>query len=166
MWTDLGLSRELGAQRGPWPRQRSRVTNLIFVGWLATGAPLFVRSRSVQRAQDFIEWAVALGVEKVQVDDGRDVGLLINTTPLGLRSDDAFPFDEGDVERATAAFDTVYASGGTRWVARFKQAGKAAIDGRTMRVGQGAAAFERFFPDSRAPTEVMAAAVERRLKPS
>jgi shikimate 5-dehydrogenase len=38
-----------------------------------------------------------------------------------------------------------------------------ASDGREVLLGQGIAAFERWFPDHRAPVEVMRAALRRAL---
>ena len=43
-------------------------------------------------------------------------------------------------------------------------AGHVASDGREMLVHQGAAAFERFFPGTAAPIDVMRAAVARALR--
>ncbi len=62
------------------------------------------------------------------------------------------------------ALDLVYAPGETRWVHVLRERGIVAADGREMLVQQGAAAFERFFPGTAAPTEVMRAAVQRALR--
>jgi shikimate 5-dehydrogenase len=58
----------------------------------------------------------------------------------------------------------VYQAGETRWVRELRRRGVAARDGRGVLVRQGAAAWERFFPDEPAPAEIMRAAVDRALR--
>ena len=150
---------------GPWVvAGTGGVARAVAAAARDRGVALLVRSRVAQRAREFVDWAEELGVDDVREDDGAEVAIAINATPLGLASDDPLPFDDTIVDRAAAGFDTVYAAGGTRFAAYFRRVGKPATDGRTMLVGQGAAAFERFFPDRRAPYEILAAAVERGLR--
>jgi shikimate 5-dehydrogenase len=66
--------------------------------------------------------------------------------------------------RAEVALDMVYAAGETRWIRDMRPRVRRAADGRVMLVAQGAAAFERWFPDKRAPVEVMRAAVNAALR--
>ncbi len=126
------------------------------------GASLAVASRDPARAREFVEWARALGVDAF-ADDGRAVDTVINSTPLGLKPDEALPVTDERMDSATAALDLVYAPGETRWVRHCRERGLRAADGRVMLVAQGAHAFQRFFPDALAPRDIMTAAVNRGL---
>jgi shikimate dehydrogenase len=126
-------------------------------------ATLIVRSRREDRARDFAAWARELGVTEAVPDDGRTVGTVINATPLGLAPDDPLPVSAERLAGCRAALDLAYARGSTRWIRSCRKLGMVAMDGRVVLVAQGAKAFERFFPESTAPVEVMAAAVERTL---
>ncbi len=127
------------------------------------GMPVLVRSRARDRAGGFAAWARELGADAV-IDDGARVGTAVNATPLGLRGSDATPIPPDRLRGCHAALDLVYARGSTRWVRDCRSRGMRAADGRAMLVAQGAHAFERFFPDAKAPRQVMAAAVERVLE--
>lgn len=121
---------------------------------------LLVRSRSDDRAAAFAEWARAAGADAA-VDDAADARTVINATPLGLRADDRTPLDLDRLDGVDAVIDLVYAPGETEWVRKARRRGLRALDGRATLVGQGAAAFERFFPEHRAPRDVMRATVQR-----
>lgn len=125
---------------------------------------LLVRSRGADRARTFVEWARALGTDGL-VDDGSPVATAINASPLGLAGDDPLPVPDDRLAGCRVALDLVYAKGESRWIRKCRAHGLRASDGRTLLVAQGALAFERFFPDTNAPREVMAAAVERALAP-
>jgi shikimate dehydrogenase len=125
-------------------------------------AQLVVASRDAGRAQAFAQWAGGVGVRAAAGAPDETVDVAINATPLGLRAGDALPAEPATL-RARAALDLVYAAGGTPWVRALTAGGVRAADGRGVLLHQGAAAFERFFPDHRAPLEVMRAAVTRAL---
>ncbi len=125
---------------------------------------LLVRSRSEERAREFLDWASRCLNVDIARDDGSDVATAINCTPLGLRGDDPPPFPAERIEACAAALDLVYAPGTTRWVRTCRALGLRAEDGRRMLVAQGARSFERFFPGKTAPREVMKHAVERALE--
>ena len=126
------------------------------------GLPLLVRSRRRERAGEFASWARELGVDAT-VDDGSTVGTAVNASPLGLDPTDPLPISNERLTGCWAALDLVYAPGGTKWTQECRRRGMTAEDGRTMLVAQGAHAFERFFPNVKAPREVMTAAVNRVL---
>ena len=129
------------------------------------GATLFVRSRDASRAKAFAAWATGIGVPTVATRGGAiEVDVAINATPLGLAGHDPLPVDVNHIPGVQRALDLVYAPGETRWVHVLRERGIEATDGREMLVRQGAAAFERFFPGTAAPTEVMRAAVQRALR--
>ncbi len=136
------------------------------------GATLFVRSRDASRAKAFAAWATGIGVPTSVATGGREGGgagaievdVAINATPLGLAGHDPLPVDVNHIPGVQRALDLVYAPGETRWVHTLRERGIEAMDGREMLVQQGAAAFERFFPGTAAPKEVMRAAVQRALR--
>ena len=118
-----------------------------------------VTSRSEERRRCFEEWIVSSGVSLAPAVECQ---VLLNATPQGLRPDDPLPMARDVAPGASVAFDMVYLRGETAWVRAMRAAGLRAADGREMLVGQGAAAFERWFPGVRAPVEVMRAAVRLR----
>ena len=128
------------------------------------GVTLFVRSRDGARAKAFAAWAGGIGAAASVANGPTEIDVVINATPLGLGGHDPLPVDVNHIPGAQRALDLVYAPGETRWVHVLRERGIAAADGREMLVQQGAAAFERFFPGTDAPTEVMRAAVHRALR--
>jgi shikimate dehydrogenase len=124
------------------------------------GAPVAVSSRNPERQQRFERWISDRGVPLAPRTECR---VLINSTPLGLKSGDPLPFEPGKFARAEIAFDMVYARGETPWIRAMRPSVRRAGDGRSMLVAQGAAAFERWFPTKHAPVEVMRAAVNAAL---
>jgi shikimate dehydrogenase len=148
---------------GPWlVTGTGGAARAVAAGARALGITLCVASREPTRAREFVAWARDLGIDAVP-DDGRAIHTAINATPLGLKPEDALPFPDDRLSGCRAALDLVYAPGGTRWVRECRARGLHAADGRGMLVAQGAHAFERFFPGTVAPREIMAAAVERAL---
>ena len=129
------------------------------------GARLWVRSRNEGRAKDFAAWSNSIGASTQVANGAVEVDVAINATPLGLAGHDPLPVDPSHIPGAQIALDLVYAPGETRWVHALRERGIDAADGREMLVQQGAAAFERFFPGTIAPKEVMRAAVQRALRP-
>jgi shikimate dehydrogenase len=125
------------------------------------GVPVAVRSRDPERQRRFEAWIVSRGVPLVEPSE---CGVLINSTPLGLKAGDPLPIELDGFPRAEIAFDMVYAPGETSWVRAMKSRVRRSADGRSMLVAQGAAAFERWFPSKRAPVEVMRAAVDVALR--
>lgn len=125
------------------------------------GVPLAIRSRAPARAEAFAAWAASLGVAPC---DPARCGVLINATPLGLSPNDPAPVPPDVAPAAEVALDLVYAPGETRWVQLLRGRGLRAADGRTMLVAQGAAAFERWFPGTKAPREIMRATVDAALR--
>lgn len=123
---------------------------------------VLVRSRDPDRAAAFATWARAHG-GAARVDDASPIGTVVNATPTGLHPGDPMPVPDARLGDASAALDLVYAPGETAWIRACRARGMRAGDGRLTLVGQGIAAFERFFPGRRAPREVMRAAVEGAL---
>jgi shikimate dehydrogenase len=80
--------------------------------------------------------------------------LVVNATPLGLNHGDAAPIPARLLAPHLMVFDTVYASGPTRFVSGAIEAGARAANGLSMLLHQGALAFEIWF-DRAAPIEAM-----------
>jgi shikimate dehydrogenase len=127
----------------------------------ALGAGVAVRSRDADRRHRFESWMTTVGVP---VREPQCCTVLVNATPLGRRSDDPLPLDAQLAPAAAAALDLVYAPRETGWVRAMRARGLRALDGRTMLVAQGAAAFARWFPGLEPPVEVMRAAVADALR--
>lgn len=128
---------------------------------VARKAKVAIRSRDAGRRQAFEAWAQRQGAGMVTHGQCE---VLINATPLGLRSGDHLPLALDEAPHAVVAFDMVYGRGETAWVRQMRQEGLRASDGRVMLVAQGAAAFRHWFPDEDPPTEVMRAAVDEALR--
>ncbi|MEO8296009.1 MAG: shikimate dehydrogenase [Gemmatimonadota bacterium] len=125
-------------------------------------AAVAVQSRSDERQREFETWGRTLGVRFCRKDECE---VVINATPLGLKSDDALPIvPENLPESVSAALDLVYAKEETRWVHAMRKKGIRAHDGREAVIAQGARAFECWFPHENAPIEVMRAVVNARLR--
>lgn len=158
----LEALRELEAPDAPWLiAGTGGGARAAVVAAKQRGVSVAVTSRDAGRRQRFEEWVASRGVTLAAATDCR---VLINSTPLGLREGDPLPIQPGIAPRAEVAFDMVYAVGETSWVRTMRPRVRRAGDGRGMLVAQGAAAFERWFPDEHAPVEVMRAAVHAALR--
>jgi shikimate dehydrogenase len=80
--------------------------------------------------------------------------LVVNATPLGLKSSDPDVLRLSLLQPHLMVFDTVYGTRPTPLVRNAHEAGARAIDGRPMLLHQGAAAFEIWF-GREAPVEEM-----------
>ena len=123
---------------------------------------VLILNRTVERAR-----AVArrIGGDRVRVAERRsdfengDFDLVVNTTRLGLGSEDELPLGLERLSRAGAVMDLVYGPSATPFVAASKRLGIPAVDGGEMLVNQGAVSFERFWGEA-APIEAMRQALE------
>ena len=131
------------------------------------GSELAVVSRSAERAAEFMTWATSAEVaaRPARIGEAPTAHLVINATPLGLKPDDPLPLPDDEIARIAPAalLDLVYARGETALVREARGRGVSAADGRGVLVGQGAAAFRRFF-SVEPPVEIMRAAVEDALR--
>jgi shikimate dehydrogenase len=125
------------------------------------GVGVAVTSRDEGRRREFESWISSRGVALAPASECR---VLINSTPLGLKTGDPLPITPDIAPRAEVALDMVYGADETPWIRAMRPRVRRAADGRAMLVAQGAAAFERWFPGKRAPVEVMRAAVNAALR--
>lgn len=154
--------RELGVEAGAWliagTGGGARATA---VAARELGARVAVQSRDPERARRFTAWLTGLGVA---LAEPVECTVLVNATPLGRQAGEPLPIGSDVAPRAHAALDLVYASGTTPWVRAMCARGLRAIDGRTMLLGQGMAAFASWFPGIEPPGEVMRAAIADALR--
>ncbi len=93
-----------------------------------------------------------------------EVDLVLNATSLGLKPDDALPFDGNSfaLKRAHAAYDMIYRPAETDFLKQAKAAGCRTSNGLGMLLYQGAKALEIWAGQS-APVAVMRAALEKNI---
>ena len=125
---------------------------------------LFLVNRTVAKAKDLIR-EVHERFPQVKVQTGYPppalpIDLLLNATSLGLKKEDALPFDTGQfsIERAQTVFDMIYRPAETPLLRVAKQAGCRVTNGLGMLLYQGAAAFE-IWTGRVAPLPIMKAAL-------
>lgn len=113
------------------------------------GATVRVHGRTAARAQGLVADALA-------ADGARDVkyipdplaldavGLVVNATPLGLSPSDPAPIDLARCAGVTAVLDMTYADRPSALAVSARERSIPYRDGRTMLLGQAAAAFRRW----------------------
>lgn len=125
-------------------------------GW--EGAHVRVYNRHMSRAEQLAARFPAIATAMSSLEEAlRDVRLVVNATPIGMR-DDAHPVPIALLPRGAAVFDLVYRAHETAWVRAARDAGHRAADGEGMLLEQGALAFERWFgvaPDRNAMWKAM-----------
>ncbi len=106
-----------------------------------------VLNRTRERAERMVERVPEPGLDARVLGRREDVSgrydLVVNATSLGLDPDDRLPIELGGLE-VGAAFDLVYAPGGTRWSRHARSRGVPARDGLEMLVRQAAASLRRW----------------------
>jgi shikimate dehydrogenase len=98
-------------------------------------------------------------VELWGTQDRSEADLVLNATPLGLLETDPFPLDVDQVPPSALVMDLVYRPQRTAWIRALADAGHRAMDGGEMLIGQGRAAFERWW-GVRPPPGAFEAALE------
>jgi shikimate dehydrogenase len=89
--------------------------------------------------------------------------LVVNATSIGLEPSNRVPPTWGRLQ-TRAAFDLVYATGGTTWTKGMTARGIPAIDGLEMLVQQAALSLRIWFADSEPPLGVMRMAARDALR--
>ena len=95
---------------------------------------------------------------------GTKIDLVLNATSLGLKPDDALPYDESQfaLSDAKTAYDMIYRPAETPFLKAAKSAGCRATNGLGMLLYQGAKALE-IWTGQPAPVEVMRRALEQNV---
>lgn len=118
-------------------------------------------SRSAARADALVTLGPAevTTVQESIMDAVRDAGLVVNTTPIGMR-DDAVPIAPARLHPDAACLDLVYRRhGATPFVQRSRTHGLRADDGLRMLIAQGARSWRRWFDGVEPDRDVMWRAV-------
>lgn len=158
-----------------WPEVRLRGARVLLLG-AGGGARAVVAAlrredagsvevwnRTTERARSMIEDAgggageTELRVVRSRTGSGGEYDLVVNATSLGLDPDDPLPVDLGRL-RAAAAFDLVYAEGGTPWTRHARELGVPAREGSEMLVQQAGLSLRRWL-DVSPPLDAMRRAV-------
>ena len=154
--------RELGAPEAPWLiAGTGGGARAAVIAARDAGVAVAVSSRDPRRQRAFESWITS---QNVSIATRDECGVAINSTPLGLKAGDPLPIALDTAPKLEVALDMVYAAGETEWVQTIRPRVRSAADGRTMLVAQGAAAFQRWFPNRHAPVEIMRAAVNAALR--
>ncbi|MDB4948763.1 MAG: hypothetical protein JWM27_1412 [Gemmatimonadetes bacterium] len=111
---------------------------------------IVILNRTVGRAEELARLggagkAIVSTAPSIDAIRGERFDLVVNTTSLGLRADDALPLPLDAGVTFDAALDLVYSVDGTRWVHGLRERGIAAADGTEVLLRQGAAAFRRWW---------------------
>lgn len=118
---------------------------------------LRVTAQTPQRAKAMLERIGVRATVTTLAAAVRDASLVINATPVGMYGDD-LPVPLSALSPSAAIIDLVYRAGQTPLVRACHERNLAAIDGTTMLLAQGAAAFTCWFGVP-APIDVMRAAL-------
>ncbi len=121
-------------------------------------ASVQVLNRSVERAERLAAELGADGAGPLEALAEHPHDLLINTTSVGLRSDES-PVDAGWLRRDSVVMDAVYDPEITRLLRDARAAGARIVPGKWMLVYQAAAQLE-LWTEREAPVDVMAAAFD------
>ncbi len=131
-------------------------------------ASVVIFNRSEERAHRL---ALELGGDRTRVIGSEEAlrsetfDLIVNSTSLGLASDDAMPIDLDSVPSPGAVLDLAYRPEETDLVREARARGIPAADGGEMLVRQGAAAFEHWWNQPAPLTVMMAALFDLRHEP-
>ena len=140
----------------PWAGRRALLLGaggaaraaLVALEMEAVGA-ITVRSRRPDAAEALLdELAPDVGTLTVEPWDLRgpvDVDLILHATPLGLRPGDPPPIPAERIAPETHVMDLVYHADRTPWIRALQARGIRALDGGEMLLGQGMAAFARWW---------------------
>ncbi len=127
------------------------------------GAAVHVANRTVERAEglaDEVPDATAGGLDSL-ADRVPAADLLVNATSVGMEGDES-PVPADLLHADLAVLDAVYTPVETRLLRDAAAAGATTVDGATMLLLQGVAAFERWTGRD-APVEAMETALRERL---
>lgn len=116
-------------------------------------------NRSMERAHDLAQrFPVVRLVEPVAERAVHDAGIVVNTTTIGMQTDDT-PVSVTALPSDAVVLDLVYRPGSTAWVRSAMKAGHPAADGLEMLLEQGALAFEYWLGINAPRTAMRAAAM-------
>lgn len=158
--TDVAALREAAAAVGVEPEGADVV--VLGVGGSARAAAVALAGARICFVARRPEAATRIGPALAWSDPNwlaraRHADLLVNATPLGRRGE--IPLRPGALPPRGAVIDLVYVRGGTPLVRRARQLGLRCVDGWTVLLAQGAAAFQTW-TGRPAPLDAMRASLQ------
>jgi len=103
-----------------------------------------------------------INLKKIGESDLAGIDLLINATPVGMRSTDPFPVNPGFLRPGVSIYDLVYNISPTRLVRMARRRGLKAVNGLGMLVWQAALAFE-LWTGRKPPVDLMRRELEKQV---
>jgi shikimate dehydrogenase len=94
----------------------------------------------------------------------RDKDLLVNASPVGMRSDDPCLVEAIMMHKDLFVYDVIYNPAETKLIAQAKKAGARFSNGLGMLLYQGMLAFSHFTGAKKPPEKIMLAALEKGVK--
>jgi len=122
---------------------------------------LFIWNRSRERAKRLTTLTGASVAESLK-EAVRSADILINTTPVGMHSDESLLYAE-DLHEDLTVLDIVYVPPETRLLKEARKAGAKTVDGLSVLLHQGALNFEIWF-NRKAPVEIMEKALREAVR--
>ncbi len=125
----------------------------VVFGLIERGAEVHVLNRTVDRAERLAQQLGAKGAGAIEDLTGLDHDILVNTTSVGLRSDDS-PVPAAALRAGSVVMDAVYDPETTRLLRDAADRGARPLGGKWMLIYQAAAQFETW-TEREAPIEVL-----------
>ncbi|MFN3474535.1 MAG: shikimate dehydrogenase family protein [Blastomonas sp.] len=104
-----------------------------------------IHARNAMKAMGLLASFGLKGHVRGMEDPLGDVGLLVNTSPLGMKGFDPLVVDLSPLPEGALVYDIVYAPLETELLKQARARGLDTVDGLEMLIGQAALAFEIFF---------------------
>ncbi|MES3033037.1 MAG: shikimate dehydrogenase [Gemmatimonadota bacterium] len=137
----------------------ARAVVAAIAAWPASTVAIWARTRARAEALVALGPAGTTTAEEFMADALRGAGLVVNTTPIGMR-DEQVPVNPGTLRAGAACLDLVYRRNGeTPFVQLARAQGRRADDGLRMLIGQGARSWQQWFGDVLPDRDVMWRAV-------
>ena len=125
------------------------------------GASVGILNRSAKSAEKLVE-IVGTASSVVQEEAIGDADLIVNSTPLGMNTDDSLPFDVNLLSKGQSVVDLIYRPEKTALLLEAEARGVETLNGLPMLLHQAGEQF-RLWTGSEPPLRAMAEAVGLRL---
>tara|TARA_B100002049_G_scaffold237299_1_gene227757 strand:+ start:12108 stop:12770 length:663 start_codon:yes stop_codon:yes gene_type:complete len=125
------------------------------------GASVGILNRSAKSAEKLVE-IVGTASSVVQEEAIGDADLIVNSTPLGMNTDDPLPFDVNLLSKGQSVVDLIYRPEKTALLLEAEARGVETLNGLPMLLQQAGEQF-RLWTGSEPPLRAMAEAVGLRL---
>lgn len=126
------------------------------------GANVLIYNRTKSKADILAKASNAQAKTMNEIEKIKEVDVIINTTPLGMKEHPASPIPKSVIQPHHIVFDIVYNPHQTMLLAYAKEKGAQTIHGYEMLLYQGTAQFEHY-TGKKAPVEVMEETLKKQL---